>query len=48
MKKRKEPTKPAGKQRAKHYEKPLKIYGTFDQAMKAIVSEPSVSYQTKK
>jgi len=48
MKKSKASAKPIAKKRAKQYEKPLKIYGTFDQTMKALVSEPSVNYQTKK
>lgn len=30
----------AAKKRKKTYEKPLKIYGTFGQAIKAIVSSP--------
>ena len=32
--------KPTKKKRAKKYEKPLKIYGSFDNAMKSLVSEP--------
>jgi hypothetical protein len=33
-------TKKPKKQRAKNYEKPLRINGTFTQAIKALVSEP--------
>ncbi len=36
------------KKRATKYDKPLKIHGTFDQAIKALVQEPSVKYETKK
>lgn len=33
------------KLRAKHYEKPLKIDGTFKQAIKALVREPEPEYK---
>ena len=39
MKKLKSLTKSAGKKRAKHYEPKLKIHGSFEQAIKALVSE---------
>lgn len=35
------------KQRASKYEKPLKINGTFDQVMKALVKEPIPDYKPK-
>jgi hypothetical protein len=37
---KKSKSKKVKKQRAMHYEKPLKIYATFQQAIKAIVAEP--------
>lgn len=36
------------KVRSTTYEKPLKIVGTFDQAMKALVKEPEPKYKDKK
>ncbi len=36
------------KARATTYEKPLKIHGTFDQAMEALVKEPRPKYKEKK
>lgn len=36
------------KKRSTTYEKPLKIHGTFDQAMKALVKEPEQKYVKKK
>jgi hypothetical protein len=35
------------KKRASHYEKPLKIHSTFDEAIKALVSEPIRPHSTK-
>jgi len=36
------------KVRASKYEKPLKIHGTFDQAIKALVKESKPDYKVKK
>ena len=39
-------TKPkAKKKRAKQYEKKVKIYASFDDAMKTLVKEPKVTYK---
>lgn len=35
------------KVRASKYDKPLKIHGTFDQVMKALVKEPKADYKPK-
>lgn len=36
------------KKRAAHYDKPLKIYATFEQAVQAIVREPESENKKKK
>lgn len=53
MKKSKNPKKKtkgakSTKLRAKHYEKPLKIEGTFKQAIKALVREPKAEVKGEK
>ena len=48
MPKKEESKKVKPKKRATTYEKPLKIVGTFDQAMKALVKEPELKYRGKK
>ncbi len=35
------------KVRSTTYDKPLKIHGTFDQAMSALVKEPKPKYKSK-
>ncbi|MGP8216231.1 MAG: hypothetical protein ACLQQ4_11740 [Bacteroidia bacterium] len=40
--------KKKGKKRAKHYEPKLKIHGSFEKAVKALVSEPKHTYAKKK
>ena len=36
------------KKRAKHYEKPLKLYASFEDSVKALVAEPKPTYRKKK
>ncbi len=36
------------KKRAKHYEKPLKLYASFEDSVKALVAEPMQTYRKKK
>ncbi len=45
-KEEKEPKQP--KERAKNYNTKLKIFGTFDEAMKGLVREPKADDKTKK
>lgn len=40
--------KKSGKKRAKHYEPKLKIYGSFEKAVKALVAEPKTAYKKAK
>jgi hypothetical protein len=40
-------TKKEPKKRSKTYEKPLKISGTFKQAIKELVREPNPEYKKK-
>jgi len=42
-----EKSKKESKKRAKAYEKPLKIHGTFRQAIKELVREPNPKYKKK-
>lgn len=44
----KKPKQKPKKERAKTYEKPLKIEGTFKQAIKELVREPKPEYKKEK